>query len=327
MSSSLKHELGFQWSNSTTPSAQLQSWIRLFNQPWFLRVWVLQEVTLAKDTVALYGSQRLSWHGITEMASIIYTSQSITAPWLPISQSTHMGRNVLLWHHYIESGRYPQLLELQYETRHSLCTDPRDKIYGILGLSSSDQILPLAPDYRLPVHTVYEQIAEHIIVQNRSLDILKYVEHPKMIENLPSWVPDWTFGADDNTVWRRTGQTAFGFAADTRGSSPKLTKVADFIDNARTLVVRGHSVATVAVAGTVYHTHAESRLGQGSTSDIRLPTSADTLPRLLKALGSWYQMIFDHQPHSNAGTGDGDSCYYEFLAALAAGYRWDMDES
>jgi len=84
--------------------------------------------------------------------------------YVPISQSAHMARNVSLWHQHILPWSHPELPELLYEARHSLCTDPRDKVYGILGLPSSDQTLPVAPPYRLPVHMVYEHIAEHIIL-------------------------------------------------------------------------------------------------------------------------------------------------------------------
>jgi len=128
------------------------------------------------------------------------------------------------------------------------------------------------------------------------------------------------------TVWRRTGQTAgiwlrcglLGLVtkADRRGELHRQGKN-----------IGGTWSWCIAVTGTVDPTNAESRLREGSTSDNGLAMSGDALPRLLRALRSWYQMIVDHQRDSGAGISDGDSCYYEFLAALAQGYRWDLGES
>ncbi len=76
----------------------------------------------------------------------------------------------------------------------ALCsTDPRDIIFGLLGLSTDAKALGIVPNYTLSVLQVYEQVA---VALNRNLyDILPLclgtdLEAAKRAE-WPSWVPDW----------------------------------------------------------------------------------------------------------------------------------------
>jgi hypothetical protein len=89
-------------------------------------------------------------------------------------------------------------MELFAQFRSRLCTDPRDKVYGLLGLCSAEEKKKILPDYFTPVSLVYEQVALDIIKKNQSLDVFSQVCRSSFdgVElatvNLPSWVPDWT---------------------------------------------------------------------------------------------------------------------------------------
>jgi hypothetical protein len=85
---------------------------------------------------------------------------------------------------------------LIFRNQHRYATNPRDKIYGILGLAKSFQkstllILPL-PDYSKPIHEVYQESVEFILRHSRSLGILSLVEQSddQNLPGLPSWVAD-----------------------------------------------------------------------------------------------------------------------------------------
>lgn len=77
-------------------------------------------------------------------------------------------------------------------------TDPRDRIYSLLGLAS-DKGLGDPPDYNSDVEKVYSEFVSLFVKTYKSLDIICFVhifnQHPveaaAMRSVLPSWVPDW----------------------------------------------------------------------------------------------------------------------------------------
>jgi hypothetical protein len=85
------------------------------------------------------------------------------------------------------------LLRLLFDTRSFHASDRRDKIYGLLGICDSEELMTVNPDYSKSVKEVYRALAVHYIKQG-SLDILTAVCDPywRRLSFLPSWVPDWS---------------------------------------------------------------------------------------------------------------------------------------
>jgi hypothetical protein len=82
----------------------------------------------------------------------------------------------------------------------STCSDPRDKVFGLLGLRYNvEETLPrpaellLQVDYNKSVQQVYQDAAEYIILSQQDLEIC-YAQPltSKNVQGLPSWVPDWS---------------------------------------------------------------------------------------------------------------------------------------
>ncbi|KAF7943346.1 hypothetical protein EAE96_011273 [Botrytis aclada] len=82
----------------------------------------------------------------------------------------------------------------------SKCSDPRDKVFGLLGLrGNAEELLPhlaktmLRVDYTKSVQQVYRDAAAYIILSQQDLEIC-YAQPltSKIVQNLPSWVPDWS---------------------------------------------------------------------------------------------------------------------------------------
>ncbi|KAH6717781.1 hypothetical protein BKA61DRAFT_292171 [Leptodontidium sp. MPI-SDFR-AT-0119] len=95
--------------------------------------------------------------------------------------------------------RYDRRLVFLLATfRSRFCLDPRDKVYGLLGLCIGDEKNLIVPDYSLPASVVYEQATFKMIERSRSLEVFSQL-CPRSIKStgmlaskLPSWVPDWT---------------------------------------------------------------------------------------------------------------------------------------
>ncbi|KAH6949197.1 hypothetical protein DER45DRAFT_624455 [Fusarium avenaceum] len=73
--------------------------------------------------------------------------------------------------------------------------DPRDKVYGCLGISESTY--DIEPDYTVSTVECYIRVAFNIITGSRSLDVFSALRRPCCIEanlsGLLSWVPDWSY--------------------------------------------------------------------------------------------------------------------------------------
>jgi hypothetical protein len=97
-----------------------------------------------------------------------------------------------LWGYEVGDTSFLQLL---VDFRHHKCTDPRDKVYALLGLPSVNKsILFPIPDYGKSVSTVYCETARAIIQYERALDILclAHSDSDETQHGLPSWAPYWT---------------------------------------------------------------------------------------------------------------------------------------
>ncbi|MCJ1332768.1 hypothetical protein MMC10_009462 [Thelotrema lepadinum] len=83
-----------------------------------------------------------------------------------------------------------KLFSLLSARRSCLATDPRDKVFALIGLANDAQ--DLSPDYSKSVKEVYSQTAEHILYVNNNIGLLNEVKSLQLGSELPSWVPDWS---------------------------------------------------------------------------------------------------------------------------------------
>ncbi|KAF7676043.1 hypothetical protein GT037_005548 [Alternaria burnsii] len=156
----------------------------LFKDPWFARVWVLQEVWAKTDTRFICGSASFSYHSLLKL--YFGYNKGITTRelwpralewinWPPESFSTSQYN---LWHRLCA-------------TRQSLATDPKDKIFALKSLigSKKSQMNHLI-DYTQSVEECYTHVGTFLLPV-LGLRLLTAVRHPHDKE-MPSWIPDWS---------------------------------------------------------------------------------------------------------------------------------------
>ncbi|KAF4631965.1 hypothetical protein G7Y89_g6164 [Cudoniella acicularis] len=173
--------------------------VRIFNASWFWRMWVVQEVVLARSATLIWGKGEISWRIIGLAASIIRTNSH----YLGRRSSMKGVYNAYLMYRLSASqdATNPNFsvsfLDLLRLTRQFEVSDERDRIYGILGLTTTDNdpengSLFIDPDYNIKANEVYLRVANRIVQSSNSLDLLSSVQHgfgnPL---NEPSWVPHW----------------------------------------------------------------------------------------------------------------------------------------
>ncbi|KAF2131218.1 hypothetical protein P153DRAFT_395600 [Dothidotthia symphoricarpi CBS 119687] len=172
-----------------------------YNRPWFGRIWVLQEMVAAQDEpVVVCGERVFPWSTIGAVAHYYQYEAGLVGRVVRNEEEIDLSYCALRM--YLSRIDYHQnqkssLLGLLKATESFSATDPRDKVFALLGLvGDSNGKSSFYADYAKDVVEVYRNVTRHILYNDSSLDILSCVgeiskQDPKY-KNLPSWAPDWS---------------------------------------------------------------------------------------------------------------------------------------
>jgi hypothetical protein len=164
----------------------------LFRRPYWKRVWIIQEISKGREVYVLCGHRSIKWGFL----------QAAIQDWeLPNKQEV----NALDYFREAERKKQrPALEQALSRSKMFLATDVRDKIYGLLGLTSDGSDLVPAPNYLQPATSVYYQLLKGLLSEQREF---AYLVEPRAsstyhIKSSPSlFQPDWTNLASGIPHW------------------------------------------------------------------------------------------------------------------------------
>lgn len=148
---------------------------RLFQRPYFRRLWVLQELVLSRDILVHCGES--------------------TTHWANISRKVWKGFptfNVPQWIKGFDLFRYNRVIDFPrflHESSELQASDDRDKIFGLLGMIQELDQAGFVADYSLSVPQLYTGVAAYIISNHNLTYIITLTRSSE--PGMPSWVPDW----------------------------------------------------------------------------------------------------------------------------------------
>ncbi|KAK0271633.1 hypothetical protein LTR35_013387 [Friedmanniomyces endolithicus] len=196
------------------PQDYLPATQRLLERPWFTRVWTVQEFCLAPrvdfvcgfDTFSLpcYTNLQLSLLSTDEIRNVpeAYGVVRSIQPWL--ISTRHVLQVTEQEVPDIDPGigeirkRTCRLLSHLWHTQGRSCSNPRDRVYGLLQITLDvrESLLPVS--YMEPEAQTFTKATRAVIREHEHLDVLSMC-HGQPCEHRPSWVPN--FGAKlDRTV-------------------------------------------------------------------------------------------------------------------------------
>jgi hypothetical protein len=203
-------------------SAQyLEALCELLRRPWWSRIWVLQEIARSKSARLICGTSTLPWtefcHALGTIVNSCPTAVSVsqnsrtTSP--PQIKTATSVRNKLLQIIAAAFAAGPMIMQnfrerwmihsrthlplLLFATQRFKSTDPRDKVYALLGLIRDDRDLDAIgiPDYDISPGALFTKVAKWLICRQQDLSLfeeLHYFDSPPGEDlSLPSWVPDF----------------------------------------------------------------------------------------------------------------------------------------
>ena len=167
----------------------------LLARPWWGRTWVVQEIWSASDAVLQCDATTIKWK--TFQKAMDYSEawddmgDSVKGTKRQRQWQTLRRRYALAIHLTKARVNGSTLSSLLWNTWDRVSTDPRDKVYTMLGLVGEAEDVSVAPDYSKSMEQVYREVARDIIVKQGQIDILLAASGIDGNDDLPSWVPDW----------------------------------------------------------------------------------------------------------------------------------------
>ena len=189
----------------------------LLELPWFQRAWVIQEASIAKMAIIIHGRETILWDMFRFVAFKMKQYHLIPSWRNQYFEDTcqHVATT-------FDSNAHTELFTLLSCAR-NFCrsTDPRDRLYALLGLAQDTSITSVIPDYRKEPEQVFREftISELQRGSLAHLSATTYLRDDPGGLRLPSWVPDWTRCVDPDPF---TSFSALPFAAS-GATSPMLT--------------------------------------------------------------------------------------------------------
>ncbi|KAI1154392.1 heterokaryon incompatibility protein-domain-containing protein [Nemania diffusa] len=180
----------------------------IMDKAWWKRIWVVQETVVAKKPIIYYGNLCAPWR-MFALAAVEYDACRVRDNFDSVLSHLNSGHSLMQFTRVImeiESTRRsweklgPMVpLTVLRKFRSRLATDPRDKVFAVLGLirswgteKSGQAIKGITPDYTARDYQIFFRVTELLIRNTRSLAPLAGTLQRRNSPSLmPSWVTDW----------------------------------------------------------------------------------------------------------------------------------------
>ena len=199
---------------ASAKTRQLLAVVALFERAYWQRLWVVQEVLNAKEIFVYCGTTCLDWRVYMTVSEAFTRHRSDIDRYYPGGLYDESGK---LWQSANQFS-YSQvlihqgpgsfsnlkpilnlgdisLLQVLRLCRKKLAFDPRDKVFGILGVLPENIRDNFRVDYSLSAKEAYTDVVDYLLSTTERVDIIcEAIYFPLCSSSmkLPTWVPDWS---------------------------------------------------------------------------------------------------------------------------------------
>ena len=201
------------------PSGAWDALFDLFNDTWWQRMWIVQEVVLASNAVFLTGSASFSFKAVETLAC----SEALIRKVLSTSNNPHLHRfshdlgwtaakNILQTRFECSQPTRPALPVLFWRFRNQRCTLIQEKIYSLLAMCDPRTAPPrYLVDYGRGAAETYGYFLRWYIEEYRNLDILslcipsrqdsRKIHYRDHQSESPHWYSQIFNSTDNDAAW------------------------------------------------------------------------------------------------------------------------------
>jgi hypothetical protein len=156
----------------------------LTSRSWFRRVWVRQEILLAgPDSVIVAGSDSIPWQHFLGAFRLFSALRGTTQSLNPLQLS---GQNFNV-QSFVYMGHLKDIFSLLAYTHNCDATDPKDRIYGLLGIMSGEMAKRIRVDYNKDVKELFRDVLIKGTQWSQELKLLSFCDSATE----PTWIPDF----------------------------------------------------------------------------------------------------------------------------------------
>jgi hypothetical protein len=195
----------------------------LYHDPVWKRVWIMQEISCSPKVILQSGHETLDWSIIETIGQYrgLYYADAFHSSFSHEANTTYRWGEMFGTAKHVMNqreatakilqGGESTLLDVLARFKHTEATDPRDKIYALLGLVNDP--IGVVVDYTKSVAETYAGVAIALINSSANLDILCQcpweLRHSNpdlpLLEGLPSWAPDFRNNQNGKFLFAQRG--------------------------------------------------------------------------------------------------------------------------
>ncbi|KAL2674359.1 hypothetical protein Neosp_012810 [[Neocosmospora] mangrovei] len=183
---------------------------KLLERKWFRRVWVAQELVLAREAIVVCGALQMPWdrfHGAVEACFSVVEGEGYSFL-LPrqtrVAAVLHLG--AFRHDYYNDRDKCGDLLMLLERFHMAEATRQRDKLFALLSLAKDGK--NYTPDYKKPLEDIITHFAGVLVKNGRAMDLLYRARgYSKKFPEFPSWIPNWISSPYPDTISRWPDRT------------------------------------------------------------------------------------------------------------------------
>ncbi|PVH73536.1 HET-domain-containing protein [Cadophora sp. DSE1049] len=323
----------------------MRAFLTLQSNPWFTRVWIIQEVAMASQATITLGASTVNWSDFFKARQLAVKLGILT---MAVDDTCNgpfaisMARAIIEFKNKL-GPQQEALLPLLLRHRKFGATDPRDKVFGLYGLfplSKYCHPLLLRPNYESSIVELYSKVAKCILDQEQNLNILgvpqssspatmtflkKALQIPGWAfsdpPRLPSWAPTWY--TDDDTVPLRP-ELLFYETSTFQASGPTNYEIRLSPDHAF-LGVDGYSISEINTLGPIWpanikiqHLLEDTTLTSWDVAFSHQKMQIAHAENLLSTLNSWQKLAL---PNPKQKYPFSDETYFDaFWQTILAGH-------
>ncbi|KAI4118198.1 MAG: hypothetical protein LQ345_001702 [Seirophora villosa] len=209
-----------------------------YSSPWFRRLWVVQEIALARDIQVHCGSQEISWKRIVTAADIQYRAARRLVSDSGLPRGFPAATAIISARSRFQEARSASLLSHMILLSEQDCLLDVDRVYAVLNLRGPRDP-QICPDYDKSVQEVYTSTTEALMLtdinvlayagisrrlgkllddQKQCFDTDNVNTLERLCAELPSWVADWRIPSYSYpSILYQYGNTKFAAATAARG--------------------------------------------------------------------------------------------------------------
>ncbi|KAJ4328982.1 hypothetical protein N0V84_000553 [Fusarium piperis] len=203
--------LDFNTDANSLPPKSSQVWYKateclrsLVTQPWWYRMWTVQEAVLPADPTVQYGAIKLSWMVFSQAVDNMFGHFQRRCCNMKVRNDLAEEPPLVTFYNKVTAVDRRRSDPLPLNTllsrfRDRKASDPRDMIYGVLGLAHDEAATAgIEADYTIETVQLYAQTARKLIQLHGDLRPFMQVYHFQgdRLHGLPSWTPDYSLGGD-----------------------------------------------------------------------------------------------------------------------------------